>query len=266
MIEAELHGHAARLILDNEDYLTSAVFEHLRYVQPGPFWQDFFSRCSGAGAPDQSLLDYLRQSHGEPSAYSSLDISFWPSHCELGTPDLCLCFSGGRNSRPAVILVEAKLWSGKSGTGENDQLLRYLLLLERLHELQLPVPANDVRCAIKALLFLTPHDATVELRESVSLCQPHPGLAAVLFGARWQDITTTASMRVVAARGNERLILRDISDFLRHRNLAYFGGFAHLPVPPGVSGAFYCRREILRRVPIPKLDSGAGLFYTRHRR
>ena len=47
MLLAEIRGHAAPEIAGNEDYLTSTVFGHLRYVSMAPFWEAFFSRSVG---------------------------------------------------------------------------------------------------------------------------------------------------------------------------------------------------------------------------
>jgi hypothetical protein len=205
MLQAELYGHGSREILGNEDYLTSAVFGHLRYLPPRLFWQDFFLRAVGSysqGPP--SLMDYLRDSGVDLSKCDSLTVRFWPSHGSFGTPDLCLCFSGPR-TLPSIIVIEAKLWAAKSGSGDNDQLLRYLLLLRELGELDLPLTVPDRERAIKALLFLTPHDSAAEIKETLELCAPHAGLNQHLFRAQWQDIAAATSACASEACGNDRL-------------------------------------------------------------
>ena len=45
MLLAEIHGKSEVSVRDHEDYLTSTVFGHLRYVRPGPFWTGLFSRA-----------------------------------------------------------------------------------------------------------------------------------------------------------------------------------------------------------------------------
>jgi hypothetical protein len=264
MLQAELYSHASRDILGNEDYLTSAVFGHLRYLPPQIFWQEFFSRAVGSDRESRrSLSAYLADSGVELSECNSLEIRFWPSHNVLGTPDLCLCFSG-LQTLPSVIMIEAKLWAGKSGTGDNDQLLRYLLLLRQPNELELPLTAADCKRAIKALLFLTPHDSAAEIKETAELCAPHGGLKNLLFRAQWQDIAAAASACACDASGHARVILRDIYGFLRRRNLEYFAGFAQVALPPATGlGAFYGRKHVFGQSPIPPLDADAGSFYKR---
>jgi len=266
MLQAELHGHASREILGNEDYLTSAVFGHLRYLPPLPFWQSFFLSAVGADTEGpNSLLQYLTESGAQLSECNSLEVRFWPSHNSFGTPDLCLCFSGP-GTLPSLVLIEAKLWAGKSGKGNNDQLLRYLMLLRQLETLELPLSAADRKRAVKALLFLTPHDSAAEIGETAELCAPHPGLKHLLFRAQWQDIAAAASECAPHVTGQARMILHDISGFLRHRNLEYFAGFARVALPPvAASGAFYGRTGIFGQSFIPPLGADAGSFYKRGR-
>jgi hypothetical protein len=47
MLMAEIHGHVVREAEGSEDYLTSTVFGHLRYLPPDVFWEDFFSKAKG---------------------------------------------------------------------------------------------------------------------------------------------------------------------------------------------------------------------------
>jgi hypothetical protein len=97
MLNAEIHGHAVPEIQDNEDYLTSEVFGHLRYLPPSVFWSQFFSRAKGLAAdgPEQSLTDYLSRSFGVCiSDFSFLRVRFWPRHRFYGVPDLAMCFEG----------------------------------------------------------------------------------------------------------------------------------------------------------------------------
>ena len=175
------------------------------------FWRDFFLRAVGSHSEGAcSLSDYLTDSGVELLECDSLEVRFWPSHRSFGTPDLCLCFSGAR-TLPSVIMVEAKLGAGKSGAGEDDQLLRYLLLLRQLDELELPFRAADRKRAVKALLFLTPHDSVAEINETAELCAPYAGLKHLLFRAQWQDIQAAASACASGASGHTRVILHDIS-------------------------------------------------------
>lgn len=118
MLVAEIHGHVIPEVAGSEDYLTSAVFGHLRYIPPTVFWEEFLSRAIGlpVGASQRSLVDLLAESGVRLCKHKSLDVRFWPAHASLGAPDLVLCFSGA-GMPPCVLIIETKLWSGKSGVG-----------------------------------------------------------------------------------------------------------------------------------------------------
>ena len=135
MLLAETHGKYDLAVRNNEDYLTSTVFSHLRYVPPGPFWSALYSRAKTLpieGA-EESLVAVLGKEH-DLAAYKKLEIHFWPSCPGLGEPDLAMCFTGeGQNT--LIILVEVKLWSAKGGHGELDQLNRYLEIADSIHRL-----------------------------------------------------------------------------------------------------------------------------------
>jgi hypothetical protein len=140
---------------------------------------------------EQSLHDFMAQHHVQLSGHTKLETRFWPEHPALGIPDLALCFSGGPSSA-FVLIVEAKLWSGKSGFGDSDQLHRYLKILKNLHDLNVPLSQPELRNATAALLYLTPHESLAEPKETSALCEDEPELREVLFRAQWQDILEAA--------------------------------------------------------------------------
>ena len=141
MLIAEIRGHASLDVEQNEDYLTSAVFGHLRYLPPMVFWQELFSRAwsfpSSGGAT--SLVQTFFKNGPSLSNYSHLEIHFWPFHPTYGEPDMLLTFTGDK-LEPLVIIIEVKLWSEKSSEGEKDQLAKYLALLDDLTSLNVVVP------------------------------------------------------------------------------------------------------------------------------
>src|SRR5690348_16713172 len=130
MLIAEINGHRVAEAANSEDYLTSAVFSHLRYLSPKMFWNELFKRV--LAMPDtesRTLADDIDQRGIAPNAHSEVSIRFWPTHPVHGCPDLILVFTGP-DIEPFVILIEAKHWSAKSGTGDSDQIARYLRLLD----------------------------------------------------------------------------------------------------------------------------------------
>ena len=47
MLVGEIHGKGMPEATNHEDYLTSVIFDHLRYVPPSHFWEDLFSQAKG---------------------------------------------------------------------------------------------------------------------------------------------------------------------------------------------------------------------------
>ncbi|HTR34889.1 MAG TPA: hypothetical protein VMH80_03235 [Bryobacteraceae bacterium] len=227
MLMAEIHGHAAAEIAGNEDYLTSAVFGYLRFVYTPSFWEAFFSRARGlpTEGKEQSLQEYLDCRNIRFSELTKVEAAFWPAHPRLGTPDVALCFSGRPDRSPFVLIIEAKLWSGKSGSGQDDQLRRYLSVLKSLNTLPLPAAPAALSNATTALLYLTPHESLTELEETSALCNDEPELRTMLFRAQWQDILAAAGDARTSSDRITATILSDVAAFLKTRGLEYFRGF-----------------------------------------
>lgn len=268
MLVAEIHGHTVPEVAGSEDYLTSAVFGHLRYIPPAVFWEEFFARAVGLPllGSEPTLLDFLTNSGVRLREYTSLETLFWPTHPLLGTPDLVLCFSAPRRP-PVVLIIEAKLWAGKSGIGEHDQLFRYLRLLGSLNGLSRPLQSGELKSSVTALLYVTPRESLSELLETAGLCSHEVSLRARLFRAQWQDITETAEASLSTADRLSHLVLRDVSTFLKVRGLEYFRGFRRVPIPTfaRTDANFYASGGEFVGFSIESLSqltASAGSFYT----
>ena len=224
MLIAEIHGKVIKEARDREDYLTSAVFGHLRYIPPGVFWSELFEHALGM-EEGLTLTNSLRTNHIALARYSRLATHFWPKHPKFGDPDLILQFSG--EEVPSLfVLIEVKLWAGMSGSGKSGQVPRYMRLLDDLGALGFKVEKND----IKVLVYLTPRDSSKELEESLQAITEPENARDHMFRLQWQDILATARhvanpYAVSIATDATATILDDVAKFLDHRNLAYFSGF-----------------------------------------
>jgi hypothetical protein len=165
-----------------------------------------------------------------------------------------LHFSG--DGQPSLILiVEVKLNSSKSGTGANDQLKRYLDLLDDQTVLPVWSEKKDHRC----LVYLTRAFARLEIEESVrlSLESGKEDAAERIFGLQWQDVLETA---IVNAGQSE--LLRELAIFLRVRDFEAFRGFRKFPVPlEPISGRFYGRRYFELAPELCLIQETGGRFY-----
>jgi hypothetical protein len=265
MLLAEIHGHGIPEAKDNEDNLTSTVFGHVRYVPPAFFWEDFLAcaRSIPIASSEKSLTECLNAAGCSIASYARVRAIFWPRHAAFGTPDLILCFSG-TNQRPFVLVVEAKLWSDKSGTGQYDQLGRYLDILDDLSNVDPPLASAEIRNAFCAVLYLTPGESVSELIDTLS----HSARYAHerLFRVQWQDIIEAARHLLRAAVPSHyhvQMILQDVTDFLRHRGLEYFRGFRRCQVGPFTSGNFYAHPSAVRGPRVFNADGGF-IGFTRH--
>lgn len=240
MLLAEIHGKTLQSARDSEDYLTSTVFGHLRYVQPPHFWPDLLAAAKSVPLPggnEVSLLHVLDSSGFGPRNYTRLEARFWRPHPTLGEPDLLLLFSGG-TQQPLALLVEAKLWSGKSGTGEWDQLVRYLGVLDRLEE----VCPDTTLGAGRYLVYLTPRESLTEVEESLAWSPAPERDRGRLFRLRWQDVMAAARRSSAEAPEPALTILSNVALFLGRLGLEYFAGFNRVGGLPRLAegeAAFY---------------------------
>jgi hypothetical protein len=267
MLVAEVHGHHIPEAQNSEDYLTSAVFGHLRYLPPNQFWPELFKYALAMPeAKNSTLSDHLSEIGIEINKFESLEIHFWPSHPELGSPDLILVFYG-TNLQPLVILIEAKLWAHKSGTGDRDQIARYLRLLDDADYVRPRLPA----VFRSALIYLTEHDSLAELEESADLYKNPLKARTQIFRLQWQDILLAARYALPSATGTTKLILCDVASFLSRRGLEYFYGFHRilLPLMSGQRLNVFDRGLLMRMLlPFPfetkRLMGGSRIFTEMH--
>ena len=229
MLLADIRGHPLAAAQEDENYLTSVVFGHLRYIPPEFFWERLLSLARGltGGQVQKSLDDFVRQTEHGVSEYSSLKVFFWPWHRRRGEPDVLFSFTG-IGLRPITVVVEVKLWSGKSG-GDEDQLVRYLKILDELQEFQ---GFNLPDGSLGAVLYLTPRDSTAEILESLkSSLNPNRDRARI-FRLQWQDFVQACNETLPTGEPQVDMILRDVQAFLRSRGLEYFAGFRRISPRP----------------------------------
>jgi hypothetical protein len=245
---AEIRGKTLKEALNDEDYLTSEIFGHLRYVPPSVFWQSVLSKAKNlplTGAAE-SLANVLAGDGHNISEYSRLVIHFWPYHAKFGEPDAILVFEE-TGLTPLVIVLEVKLNALKSSTGELDQLGKYLDLLENLDALSVRLPPSK----LKVVIYLTLLDSRQEIRETLSSRGNRASDMRRLFRLRWQDICDCAESGAVLSKALPKVVLQDVAAFLKGRGYDFFDGFRqdeNLPILNESDGAFYIRGSLFREV------------------
>jgi hypothetical protein len=256
MLIAEIHGKRFAEAEGQEDWLTSAIFGHLRHIPPGIFWPDLFRRAFDTGEHRTSLYSRICAAGIQLANYSDLSILFWKCFERYGEPDIILHFSGGSQA-PLIVIVEVKLNSGKSGAGEDDQLKKYLDLLDNWDTL---FPYRKVDTNQRYLVYLTRNFAKMEIEESVNLSIGAGKKDATerLYGLQWQDVLECAE-----TNQDPRALLKEVAEFLRRREFEAFRGFrSSAPLLEPTSGAFYGPRYFETNLSILISDQGIrGRFY-----
>ncbi|WP_141223814.1 hypothetical protein [Granulicella pectinivorans] len=229
MLLAEIHGKRLPEVETQEDWLTSAVFGHLRHIPPSLFWQELFERAKNVGPQQSSLASQLFHEGIALSSFMNLEMKFWPNSQRYGEPDLILRFTGP-SICPLIVLFEMKLNSTKSGVGKNDQLVKYLQLLDDKAALHEWTCAKDHRFVV----YLTRIFAHQEIEDSVRMSGDSSS-AERFFGLEWRDILETADSE---ANGNE--LLKELASFLKGRGFESFKGLRTPSLPVNWAGlSFY---------------------------
>jgi hypothetical protein len=257
MLIAEIHGKRCPDIEGLEDLFTSAVFGHLRSIPPNIFWSALFRRAWNLEDPACSLERKLQSLGVDLNAYDSLEIDFWSYFEIYGEPDLILYFTG-LHCEPILLLIEVKLYSSKSGTGDNDQLAKYLRLIGDAQSTAKWKAAKHFRFVI----YLTRNFASDEMSESLQSYSVNGGDARpVLFGLEWLDIFETANALGLAASDiQSSRLLSEVARFLKVRGFDGFRGFKPIPALDGVSGCFYQTQYFHQDALGAELIAG-GRFY-----
>src|SRR5262249_40885797 len=108
----------------SEDLLTSTVFGLFEYFSLDDVIKPLIQNVRDA-------RQLLSQTIGERAAIqrpwinledaASCKILFWPSFSQLGQPDILLAFRNAKEQLVHLVVVEAKLFSGKSGEAGDEQ-------------------------------------------------------------------------------------------------------------------------------------------------
>jgi hypothetical protein len=241
-----------------EDMLTSTVFGLLRYL---PIEEGLarLLRCArfvsliGNCASLSPNPDWLASTPRVPP-----ELLFWPRWERHGEPDLLITWPGQHEDLQHAIIIEAKLYSRKSGSADEDDAA--------LADPELPDPDQLVRywqglCerygkTDRTVIYLTSHAAppTVELAESLRR-EPSMHLAWL----SWRDV-----WRLAEGLASRSLAAQDLAMLLRHKGLFYFAGFGRLnpPLPLAITQRFWSGRRWFSRAGL-RLPTPCGAFWRR---
>lgn len=252
MLLAEIHGKRFPEAEGQEDWMTSAVFGDLRHVRPGVFWPSLFQRARSVGEVPVSLASELSRAGASFDRFTELTTLFWRDCLGYGEPDLILRFTG-QGVCPLVVLIEVKLNSAKSGVGEDDQLARYLALLDDPSAL----PAWACGVDHRYVIYLTRTFAKLELEDSVRASKKADAVRRI-FGLEWRDVLETAENDAA-----EETMLMEVAEFLKGRGFEAFRGLRRRSLPSRWGASSFYRSGYFRisvGVIWPE-DRKSGKFY-----
>lgn len=78
MLQAELAGHAIPEALSSEDYLTSAAFGLLKYIDSRGFWENVFHRAVCVGPSGERISSRFRFTEYGVWQRFATNLATWP--------------------------------------------------------------------------------------------------------------------------------------------------------------------------------------------
>ncbi len=215
MFQAQIHGKLTRQEEDAEDLLTSNVFGAFKYVTPDLALVPFL--CKSVDKEGRTLADCL-------SNVRDVEYSFWPWMEEHGgkgaEPDVLITLDHTDRTR-SIVLIEAKLYSGKSSPADdkpdiNDQLAReYDNLAKR---------AERERIESYFLVYCTADIAAPweDIAESCAEYGQKRGKECTIYWLSWRVLTDILL-------GSMNPILKDLREVLLRQNMFFYKGVPALP-------------------------------------
>ncbi len=268
-IIASLHGKIPEL-KTLEDVLTSTIFGRLRYLPPEKILIPFLKSAQSYNPPGISLGEHLKNQGISLELYLTVLFKFWSKHPKYGEPDLILLFKGHQNGDPDLLmLIEAKLYSSKSGVGENDQLKRYYLAIHESINGFYDQDISEFKGHIAPLIYLTGFDAQAEINESTrEIVEGGRVLKDPIFHLRWQQLSN-----ILENYNNQyepSLICNDLIDYLKHLNLLEYKGIT-LPSAEikqalnKTQPVFYSlplhSKQYFSNLPVVQINLNSNVFY-----
>ncbi|OWZ84103.1 hypothetical protein CDO51_05150 [Natranaerobius trueperi] len=208
--------------INSEDLLTSIFFGFANYLDPNTFLKPFLSTAINYNGIS---LDF--------SKITESRIFFWPTFYQSREPDVVIVLKDN-DDKTTVIIVECKLYSGKSNieikdqssTLTGDQLVDQFYLGEsEILKNKFDLPDNYE----PYLLYLTAHlsypgDDIEESLRAIHEDSIRQQFKDKLYWSNWQNahhLIPTLS----PYNDTEQTLLDDLKKFFENRRLFYFRGF-----------------------------------------
>lgn len=258
MIKAALHGKLPELEC-MEDALTSTVFGRLRYLPPEDVLVPFLEKAVCYSQDRITLKQYLYMHGINLAMYKNVSYYFWTHNQIYGEPDLVLIFNGLSSCiKDLLLLVEAKYKYSKSGTGENDQLMRYYLAINQQINYFRQEAIADFSGIIGPIIYLTELEAATEIGESEEAIKNRveKELKHPIFHLHWQKLYSVLEGTQINEQ-YKTVIVQDLLSYLDLTNLREFTGIT--PPSPNILGIVHSNLPLFFAGPITVTET-TGYF------
>ena len=229
MIQAELKGKLPE-VENREDVLTSNVLGLMKYLPPREGIFKILSELKDYSMNRNSLFDNLKSQNININDYDTVDYLFWENSAKYGEPDLILIIkSPKQHLKELMLCIEVKYFSGKSRSGEYDQLMDYCLSLEnkdarKTYKNPKIKKFNGIFLGLIYLTYFSQYNSVREaLREIRKKGFNH--YESNLYELRWNDITRVLSSSESKNKYENKLI-KDVVLLLKKKNLVDFEGYS----------------------------------------
>lgn len=211
-----------------EDILTSTVFGALRYLRPDIILIPFIEASFLYNEQRTNLWKKLNSEGIELRCYREIEYVYWPRNNNYGEPDLIILFKNHIHGYDDFLLiVEAKFKSGKSGTEENDQLVRYYEAITNDIENFSEPRVSGFKGKKGYIVYLTEAEAYSDIAASSYLLgNKYNELKDQIFHLKWQQLYKTFETMYEFCSSNEKAIVNDLIEYLKKLGLRDFSGIS----------------------------------------
>jgi len=227
LIQAVLEGKSLGYEY-TEDILTSTVFGTLKYIRSDMLLIPFVESAFLYNEERTTLWEKLNSEAIELRCYREVEYAFWTWNQNYGEPDLILIFKDHVHGFDDLLLViEAKFKSGKSGTEENDQLVRYFEAINNDIENFTESSVSSFKGRKGYIVYLTEAEAYSDIKATTKIIQSrYTKIKENVFHLRWHQLYKTLEKIYPYYTSFEKSIVDDLMKYMEKLGLRDFSGIS----------------------------------------
>ncbi len=227
MIQAVLEGKSLGYEY-TEDILTSTIFGTLKYIRSDILLIPFVESAFLYNDERTTLWEKLSSEGIELRCYREVESAFWTWNQNYGEPDLILIFKDHVHGFDDLLLViEAKFKSGKSGTEENDQLVRYFEAINNDIENFTESSVSRFKGKKGYIVYLTEAEAYSDIKATTKIIQSrYTKIKENVFHLRWHQLYKTLEKMYPYYTSFEKSIIDDLMKYMEKLGLRDFSGIS----------------------------------------